>query len=326
MAPSFANMPPYARASFIAAQLERLSAESAARTANPAHVPTPDPSAKQPDADPTPKQPKPKKVRAAGNAKNILRTAKAITGASASAPSARRSFSGGGPKFIHHPPDIARHRRKCAVCHHPEREAIEDLFIHWHSPEAIASHYEEDDESITWISIYRHAYAFGLDETRRRNLRFVFEHILDQAGTTAATPASIIVAARALGSCVDAAGQWNDPPKRVLVTNIVKKEPSDSPSAPAAPPAAPSCKTPTAEPVGAASRRPRFDSGSDFETDGNKNPSFRAFHPREVVASQPNSAESVAACAPSAVCSTASPEIRNSPNSLQSNEPPISNR
>lgn len=53
----------------------------------------------------------------------------------------------------------------------------------------------------------------------------MFEHILDQAGTTAATPASILVAARALGSCVSENGQWTESPKRVIVTNIIRNEP-----------------------------------------------------------------------------------------------------
>lgn len=271
--------------------------------------------------------PKKKTPRSAAltDAKNVLRAATAATSKSLAAPStrrsptgrgplARRSFSEGGPHFVHRPPDLARHRRKCAVCHHPEREAIEDLFVHWHSPEAIASHYddyEQEDESITWISIYRHAYAFGLDEIRRRNLRFVFEHILDQAGTTAATPASIIVAARALGSCVNANGDWNEPSKRVIVTNIIRNEPPQ----------------PTE----------RISGGQSFSSDNDNDDEFsssRALHPREVV---PSAGEGdVPASAPPAFVDAdqshrpappeMSPEIRNSPNSFKSKDSPISNR
>jgi hypothetical protein len=150
------------------------------------------------------------------------------------------------PSFIHHPPGLARHRRKCQVCHHPEREAIEDLFVHWHSPASIANFFddiaddtEDDDDEyakrlrVTWVAIYRHAYAVGLDEIRRRNLRFAFEHILEQAGDTTPTSASIMAAARAYAACVNNDGQWIDPPKRVLVTNITRHEP-DSGSNPIA--------------------------------------------------------------------------------------------
>ena len=141
------------------------------------------------------------------------------------------------PGFIHNRPDLARHRRKCSICRHPERETIEDLFIHWHSPTTIANYFDDTadaaedagDEShnrlrITWVAIYRHAYAVGLDEVRRRNLRFAFEHILEQAGDITPTSASIMAAARAYAACLNNDGQWNDPPKRVIVTNILKRE------------------------------------------------------------------------------------------------------
>ncbi|HKF51755.1 MAG TPA: hypothetical protein VKB26_05545 [Candidatus Acidoferrales bacterium] len=189
-------------------------------TSTPEHVlSAPDQTAPEPSASSAPNKKRPPRTTALADAKKVLRAASAATSKSLASP--RRSFSEGGPQFIHRPPDIARHRRKCAVCHHPEREVIEDLFIHWHSPNTISEYYE-DDTDLTWVSIYRHAYAFGLDEVRRRNLRFAFELIIEQAADIHATPAAIIASARALGTCVSPDGQWNDPPKRVLVTNVVK--------------------------------------------------------------------------------------------------------
>jgi hypothetical protein len=158
------------------------------------------------------------------HAKHLLRASANATKTntkSATRKSATRK-SAAPPQFLRSTPDLARHRRKCTVCHHPEREAIEDLFVHWHSPEAICNIF--NDKGIGWIAVYRHAYALGLDEVRRRNLRFVFEHILDQADQVTPTPASLIAAARALGSCVNDTGQWHEPPRRVLVTNIVRRE------------------------------------------------------------------------------------------------------
>ena len=155
----------------------------------------------------------------------------------ASNQSAAAQLNLNAPSFIHHPPDLARHRRKCSICRHPERETIEDLFIHWHSPNTIANYFDDTaddaedagDEShnrlrITWVAIYRHAYALGLDEVRRRNLRFAFEHILEQAGDITPTSASIMAAARAYAACLNNDGHWNDPPKQVIVTNILKRE------------------------------------------------------------------------------------------------------
>lgn len=341
-----APMRPHQRAASIREQLDRILGDPMNPLAPPVSS-DPPANASTPKPAPAEKKKKPRvRSTAVTDAKNILRAATAVTSKSLAA-----------PRFVHHPPDIARHRRKCAVCHHPDREAIEDLFIHWHSPEAIASHYEEDDESITWISIYRHAYAFGLDEIRRRNLRFVFEHILDQAGTTAATPASIIVAARALGSCVNANGDWNEPPKRVLVTNIIRNESPQTASTPASgaeiepeqsssrasfprdvfPPAGEDSVPSSAPPAFVDADRPHRlappeindNPSSDAETDialanaseepevDERSSAFRAPHPRDVV-------DPVPASLPPGF--SASSDIRNSLNPFNFKEPPISNR
>jgi len=219
-------------------------------TGTPEHVQTaPDPS-----ANPAPNKKKPRST-ALADAKKILRAASAVTSKSLAA-----------PEFVHRPPDIARHRRKCAVCHHSEREIIEDLFIHWHSPNTIAEYYKDDtDGELNWVSIYRHAYAFGLDEVRRRNLRFAFELIIEQAADITATPAAIIASARALGTCVTPDGQWNDPPKRVLVTNVIRNE------------------TPQPAPAASASEDHRVTSSTEVKDNGDEAASYRASFPREVV-------------------------------------------
>src|ERR1700758_2716577 len=72
-------------------------------------------------------------------------------------------------------PDPERHSRKCQVCHHPDRAALESDFIHWVSPDYISTAYNLWDRQ----TIYRHARALGLDELRRQNLRCVIEPILD---------------------------------------------------------------------------------------------------------------------------------------------------
>lgn len=225
-----APMRPHERAASIREQLDRIFGDPLNPLAPPASSDSPA-NASAPNPVPTKKKKKARtRPTALADAKNVLRAASAFTSKSLTVPSPRHSFSEGGPQFIHRTPDIARHRRKCAVCHHPDREVIEDLFIHWHNPNSIASYYDDGDEesnerAITWVSIYRHAYAFGLDEIRRRNLRFVFELLLEQADQITPTSATLIAAARALGSCVNAKGEWNEPPKRVIVTNIIRNEP-----------------------------------------------------------------------------------------------------
>ena len=39
------------------------------------------------------------------------------------------------------PVSLGRHKRNCSICSHPERDAIEQSFLHWHSPEEIATQF-----------------------------------------------------------------------------------------------------------------------------------------------------------------------------------------
>ena len=126
------------------------------------------------------------------------------------------------PEFLNPNRSLDRHRRKCAICCHPEREMIEELFVRWHSPQAIANHLEDWD-NVNWVSIYRHAYALGLDQVRRRNLRHFFENLLDDAINATPTFAGVLGAARALG-CVTEDGRWVEPEKRILMTTVIRKE------------------------------------------------------------------------------------------------------
>jgi hypothetical protein len=72
---------------------------------------------------------------------------------------------------------LGRHTRKCIVCRHPERKAIELEFLRWRSAEDIADDYGCADYS----SIYRHARATKLFERRRANVRVALEPIIEKA-------------------------------------------------------------------------------------------------------------------------------------------------
>jgi hypothetical protein len=99
--------------------------------------------------------------------------------------------AGQGPK-PDTPYSLSRHDRKCSVCDHPDREAIEEEFLRWYSPEYIAR-----DHDLPRVSaIYRHAHAFGLFERRRRTLRFALEPIIEQADVVQANANTVIRAIR----------------------------------------------------------------------------------------------------------------------------------
>ncbi len=77
---------------------------------------------------------------------------------------------------------LQRHERKCVICHHPERETIEEFFVRWQQPHRMAQEYD-----LPVRSLYRHAHATGLFAARRRNLRSVLEYILEDASVTQVT-------------------------------------------------------------------------------------------------------------------------------------------
>jgi hypothetical protein len=114
---------------------------------------------------------------------------------------------------------LNRHKRACAICRHPHREAIEDDFLRWRSPDDIA----EEHKLYNRRTIYRHAHATGLWQRRRSNLRFVLEHVIERAEGVPVTANAVIKAVIAHARINDD-GVWIDPPPRIVI--IRKKEPS----------------------------------------------------------------------------------------------------
>jgi len=106
----------------------------------------------------------------------------------------------------------SRHARKCSVCHHPERDTIDDDFIHWMKPHTIAREFELPERAIR-----RHARATGLHELRSRKSLHALDLIIENAKTATVTGDTVIRAIRA-ASCINASGKWEEPPKRVIFT------------------------------------------------------------------------------------------------------------
>jgi hypothetical protein len=105
-----------------------------------------------------------------------------------------------------------RHSRKCAICHHPERDAIEQAYIHWATPHAI----KEEFGLPSRLGIYRHALATGLSLRRRRKMVYALEMIVEQAGRTEPNADAVIRAVRAC-SRLNEDGRWIEPTRRVIL-------------------------------------------------------------------------------------------------------------
>lgn len=112
------------------------------------------------------------------------------------------------------PPNPERHSRKCRICKHPDREAIESDFLRWRSSVDIAQDYGLPHHS----AICRHARATGLFDRRDQTVAYALDPILEQSELVSirATPGTIVSAVRAYA-------QINDEGKRLRskrTTNI----------------------------------------------------------------------------------------------------------
>ena len=130
-----------------------------------------------------------------------------------------------------------RHSRKCTICNHPDREAIDEAFLHW-SP----AHVIVFDFSLRGLScLYRHAHACGLWVQRRSKIRYALDRIIEQASGCHATASSILRAIEM--SCrFDKDDHYNEPQKRAVVEhrainpepipnqNVSKPDPNPTPA------------------------------------------------------------------------------------------------
>src|SRR5271168_1593494 len=106
---------------------------------------------------------------------------------------------------------LRRHRYKCVVCHHPDREEIEEEYLNWREVPQIASQYEIDD----YRSIHFHARAYGLVQARRENVRSALDNIVQNSLSAKVTGDTVIRAIRAY-SCLTETGEWIEPGEGVV--------------------------------------------------------------------------------------------------------------
>src|SRR5580704_7155057 len=121
-----------------------------------------------------------------------------------------------------HRASLARHSRKCSVCHHPDREFIDADYLRWLSPKKIASQYKISHHSV----VYRHTDATGLRTQRRASLRATLEHFIEQADNVRVTAHSVVSAVR-LYSQINDQGQYTPSPRRHIVEHHYFGLPAD---------------------------------------------------------------------------------------------------
>lgn len=85
-------------------------------------------------------------------------------------------------------PADPNHRRRCSVCSHPDRAAIEEAFLDWENVSQLTREYGLPGRT----AIYRHARAIGLDRKREGNMRVALERIIEKASTATATADAVV--------------------------------------------------------------------------------------------------------------------------------------
>jgi hypothetical protein len=163
----------------------------------------------EPAPKPRPAKPNPRKSRSKRIAKSVnLR------------PTAPRKPS--RPK-IQAQIDLSHHERHCTICHHPERESIEEAFCQWRKVKFIAREFNTTGGP---TAIYRHARALKLFKQRNLTLRSSLEFVIEQSECVVPTAEGLVKAIRAYTRINDA-GEWIDTP----TTHIVKVIAIHSPDA-----------------------------------------------------------------------------------------------
>lgn len=111
-----------------------------------------------------------------------------------------------------------RHRRKCSICNHPDREEIEQEFVMWREAWSLARQYGIQD----CRSIYRHAALTGLLDRRRANMRWALDSIIERRPDKV-TADAVIRAVRAQ-TCLTDDNRWIEPPTHVVFSAAHRDE------------------------------------------------------------------------------------------------------
>ena len=117
------------------------------------------------------------------------------------------------------PPDYSRHPRRCSICCHPDRDAIEGDFVRWRSPYHIAKAFDLPDR----FSVYRHAHYAGLFQRRKREVARVLESFLESADSCPIEAADMIIRATRLYVHINEHGDWVEAPRtQYLITGTME--------------------------------------------------------------------------------------------------------
>jgi len=108
-----------------------------------------------------------------------------------------------------------RHKRVCTICHHSERQAIDEAYLNWVSPLVIVNEFKLSSRSV----LYRHAEAAGLPALRRRRMRSLLDRIIERADSAPIT-GNTVLRAIVISTRFSDDGVYVEPPKRTEIAYI----------------------------------------------------------------------------------------------------------
>jgi len=125
---------------------------------------------------------------------------------------------------VEKPVNLGRHQTFCKVCQHEKRAEIEAAFINWEPPYKITEAYGLTDRT----TLYRHAWAFGLMEKRRRNVRAALENLIERGLSSAVEiPASAVVAAIIALGKITSDGRYVERHEKVDLNSLFERMSND---------------------------------------------------------------------------------------------------
>jgi hypothetical protein len=159
---------------------------------------------------------------------------------------------------------VERQSRKCNICRHPERQSIDDAFLHWRSPKTIMHCFDIPSET----TIYDHAHAFNFFALPNRNLQSALANIIEDIDRRDFTGSEMLDAVRALAH-LNENGRWIHPTSKSEVIYSMQRLPAGTglPAAQAALPAYPNA-LPAGQPA-AAGQPILISSDPGLENDAN---------------------------------------------------------
>jgi hypothetical protein len=117
---------------------------------------------------------------------------------------------------------MQRHKRKCAICRHPQRAEIEREYVEWGNAEEIAKRHRLANAR----ALFRHAQAMELHLKRRQRLQSALDRIIERVGEVRVTAGAVVSAVRTQAD-LSSQGRWVEDAEKVYLNELYERMTSE---------------------------------------------------------------------------------------------------